>query len=649
MGIFSIYSFRVLWGACLISYFLNAGIKIQANLTVTDEEITVANKVFKGENDKLEFVRNQFIPDLIIFFNKEDQKTGKGAIYKYDRKKSSFIQVTFIASKNVSSLETVIPSGNKLFCISLYHKIGFYINQSFKIEHEEAVESNYQYILHPDYPNIGIRIHSRSNIGVYIGESRWEEYRYRNDLLLFLKFDYVPKTKKYVYLSPVKEFIIHDGRPNMKLFSRYLVPDYMIVRDKVLLIERNADNYLTLSILDIQTNKESATYFPSLLKIKKVKRFDHAFENYYLELVHHDLTTCLWTTTATPYHFMRSVCYNIPLHDPQDVPDNFEAIDIQYQELKDVLKPFITFDSGYTWKAMPKTRSNVLLLNYASIILSVDLDTNFINYSTDAAITWTKYKLFTDRPKVLIFRKLSNSNQKVFMVTRVSSTKELNFTIIDFSNIFKLDCQSFHYNEWRLPKSDRFCYRKNCVTMTSRKPEIKCLDKKQNHIKEKLACNCTSDDFGCTFGYMPFADICVPDSLSDIDEWPHACNSESNDAVYYPGYVKLAQDTCRPHDLYRDINKISSNFCVRDEWTNILVLYTSDRLYMLRILIQDSDIGRNRPLQVDLHGKVNVSAPIAFDYPRQLLYSFQDGYITKLSFLVHHNQRYISRVMSSRT
>ncbi|KII68402.1 Low-density lipoprotein receptor-related protein 5 [Thelohanellus kitauei] len=52
-------------------------------------------------------------------------------------------------------------------------------------------------------------------------------------------------------------------------------------------------------------------------------------------------------------------------------------------------------------------------------------------------------------------------------------------------------------------------------------------------------------------------------------------------------------------------------------------------LYISRILTNDNDIGGKRPTSINLQENVDLTTPIAFDYPKQLLYNIQAEYIVQ--------------------
>ncbi|KII63073.1 hypothetical protein RF11_12400 [Thelohanellus kitauei] len=280
-----------------------------------------------------------------------------------------------------------------------------------------------------------------------------------------------------------------------------LVSDYKIFEGHILVMQPIARVTYKLYIIDARKKTHEMAHFPSLLKINDVKFFEYAFGNYYIVLVHQDLTTCLWTTTSTPFHFVRKICYNEPIsgsmksnihidkgfegqiymnlpsigniltthrttddgrfwdivkfkdlnsendapvkfnfefHDPHSVPIHFGFIDIQYKKLKDGLQPFLTTDGGHSWNPMPITAIRPILLNYETVILSINRDLSAINYSYDKGTTWLTHKLFTKSHSLYHFGRLSDTDLKVLIVTRGSEDDELRFSILDFSNIFSL-------------------------------------------------------------------------------------------------------------------------------------------------------------------------------------------------------------------
>ncbi|KII67504.1 Sortilin-related receptor [Thelohanellus kitauei] len=458
-----------------------------------------------------------------------------------------------------------------------------------------------------------------------------------------------------------------------------------------------SENDFKLSIYDCQTKMARACLFPLLLKIKEVKLFDYDKDIYHVILVHEDLNTCLWTTTETPLHFGRTVCTNTQIksdmessffldrsrnsqiflnfrtqtnqqktlrstnkgrtwneitilnpnkfkydepvhfifsrHDPRNVPETFTEGDIQYQVLKDGLQPFITYDKGNSWTAAPKTRSNIILLNYGMVLLSIDKDTDYINYSFDYANTWIRHKVFNLKPKVLYIGRLTETDQKALIIIKMSLTNLIKFSIIDFSKYFELDCTDEQYQLWDLPTSDGFCHHGTIVEMTTRIPDNLCVDKKDMHISFESICSCTPDYFGCTYGYQPFSDLCVPDSLFGNLQQTFKCKYESYHNIEdQRGFIKIQKNICLPHIDYRNKNQISSEFCGNYDHTNFLLLYSSTHLYISRVLTYSTDVMIKRPISMDIYLNPTMGKPFAFDFPGQIIYSYNDKRITKYPF-----------------
>ncbi|KII64470.1 Sortilin-related receptor [Thelohanellus kitauei] len=425
----------------------------------------------------------------------------------------------------------------------------------------------------------------------------------------------------------------------------------------------------------------------------KVKYFQFEFGIYYIILVDIENRTCLWTTSFPPFHFVRKACYdsettdsmklnfyinrklegallmNHPLenremktftstndgrfwfkvkfvrpvglkpkesvyfdfrlHDPQSVPDNFQWIDIQYEHSGNALQPFITLDGGQIWKAIPQTHSKVVMLNFGTVILLVYVNSNRIIYSFDETATWLGHDVFQNKPTILYIGRVSDSDLKALIVTSEPGVNNLKFTILDFSPIFKFRCDVKHYRQWQFNRHGGYCYRGNNIVISTRNQTIRCVDHLKNHMNVKSACHCTSDDYSCVFNYHSFNDICVIDPQAGITEEPYNCDSKSRYDFYQMGYVRMAHDSCDPHELHLDTNVTASDLCVEHEWTNFLFLFKSKRLFISQLMSDGGHFRKPVSIQVELFLKIDVSAPITYDISQQRIYNFLGNYITQ--------------------
>ncbi|KII63707.1 Prolow-density lipoprotein receptor-related protein 1 [Thelohanellus kitauei] len=91
----------------------------------------------------------------------------------------------------------------------------------------------------------------------------------------------------------------------------------------------------------------------------------------------------------------------------------------------------------------------------------------------------------------------------------------------------------------------------------------------------------------------------------------------------------MAHDSCNPHELHLDTNTASNDLCIENEWTNSLLLFKSKNLYISQITSNGAYFRKQVALEVNLYAKVVVSAPIAFDYSKELIYNFLGKYITQ--------------------
>ncbi|KII71282.1 Sortilin-related receptor [Thelohanellus kitauei] len=325
----------------------------------------------------------------------------------------------------------------------------------------------------------------------------------------------------------------------------------------------------------------------------------------------------------------KSVYFDFQLNDPQSVPKNFQWIDIQYKHVGSSLQPFATLDGAKSWNAIPKTRSKVVMLSYGTVILSVEVDSIGINYSLDQTATWLRHDVFKNKPTVLYIGRISETDLKAVIVTSEPGVDDLLFTTLDFSNIFKFDCEAKHYREVPLEKAEGYCYRGKNVVIRTRDPSIRCVDKLTEHIQLKSDCACTPDDYSCIFNYHSFNDMCVLDPLSDVTEAPYDCGSGSYFDMHQMGYVKMAHDSCDPHELHLGVNMNSSDLCVENEWTNFLYLYDSTNLFLSQIMSDGSHFRKQIYLKAYLSPEVNINSPIAFDLTQKYIYTFLGKYITQ--------------------
>ncbi|KII75112.1 hypothetical protein RF11_12942 [Thelohanellus kitauei] len=143
------------------------------------------------------------------------------------------------------------------------------------------------------------------------------------------------------------------------------------------------------------------------------------------------------------------------------------------------------------------------MLNFGMVILSVDMDTNYINYSSDEAVTWNPYEIFTNKPKILYMGRFTETSQKALIVAKETKTNEILFKIVDLSQTFSFystytdnDCGKNDYHSWELPISDGFCHLGHGYKMMTRQPQSHCVDTMKWHVVEILKCKCTPDFFG---------------------------------------------------------------------------------------------------------------------------------------------------------
>ncbi|KII71283.1 Suppressor of tumorigenicity 14 protein [Thelohanellus kitauei] len=123
--------------------------------------------------------------------------------------------------------------------------------------------------------------------------------------------------------------------------------------------------------------------------------------------------------------------------------------------------------------------------------------------------------------------------------------------------------------------------------------------------------------------------MCVLDPLSDVTEAPYDCGSGSYFDMHQMGYVKMAHDSCDPHELHLGVNMNSSDLCVENEWTNFLYLYDATNLFISQIMSDGSHFRKQIYIKAYLSPEFNINSPIALDLTHKYLYTFLGKYITQ--------------------
>ncbi|KII71000.1 hypothetical protein RF11_13152 [Thelohanellus kitauei] len=134
----------------------------------TDDEIPgIQPTILHDECGNVEVIRNHHQSDFILVLTKCLNATGpeKGAIYKYDESNTDFSLVELKTPNNTTiDIDQIIPSGDKMFCISKSQNIAFFIDENLKTEHLQPLVLNYTYVPHPDHPNMIIRYPTQSKV-----------------------------------------------------------------------------------------------------------------------------------------------------------------------------------------------------------------------------------------------------------------------------------------------------------------------------------------------------------------------------------------------------------------------------------------------------------------------------------------------------
>ncbi|KII70990.1 hypothetical protein RF11_13142 [Thelohanellus kitauei] len=112
-------------------------------------------------------IRSRKRPDFILVLTICTHAAAfeKGALYKYDDNNTTFSLVKLKTPMNITIVvDKIIPSGDKMFCISKSQNVAFFIDENLKIEHLQPLAPNFTYVPHPDHPNMIMRYPTESKV-----------------------------------------------------------------------------------------------------------------------------------------------------------------------------------------------------------------------------------------------------------------------------------------------------------------------------------------------------------------------------------------------------------------------------------------------------------------------------------------------------
>ncbi|KAF0993344.1 hypothetical protein HZS_912 [Henneguya salminicola] len=201
------------------------------------------------------------------------------------------------------------------------------------------------------------------------------------------------------------------------------------------------------------------------------------------------------------------------------------------------------------------------------------------NYSYDLGHTW-KYSTLEGNSLIPIktFHDSSSSSILTTIITFNDSTKEWGFIKIDFTHTLKKDCDIIDYEIYTPGLHDKStCFQGQKQFTLRRKHDVKCktlLDKLPK-IQPDI-CQCTQDDFSCTFGHYFINGQC----LKDLDE------SEILD-ICVPGEIsimpskkkKLEDDICKSNENWSAKETDICKFTAQDNLLSVLIGSTIKYIY----------------------------------------------------------------------
>ncbi|KAF0986554.1 hypothetical protein HZS_7990, partial [Henneguya salminicola] len=301
---------------------------------------------------------------------------------------------------------------------------------------------------------------------------------------------------------------------------------------------------------------------------------------------------------------------------------------------------FLTTDGGISWKPLAHSSKAIVILNRGGLFVTIDSETNNIFYSFDQGNSWKYFSLFSYAYDILSFFKVGEyENEYISVITRNRELKHITFTKINFSNLFDKVCLKHDFIEWVPPRINGHCYQGKESIYYLKKPDVKCLNKLPNFLKDSGSiCPCTIDDFDCRFNYFSFRGACLKDIDAEIDEEKHHCQPGSHFISHMAGYEKLSEDSCDPIIFDREMNINHTEFCFTDgknikrisEYENFLLLY-SEKKILFSLLKSDGRPFPKHITEIFFREYELTQFLFTFDFNNEIAYLGYQHIIFKLS------------------
>ncbi|KAL4748783.1 hypothetical protein BDW72DRAFT_179496 [Aspergillus terricola var. indicus] len=228
---------------------------------------------------------------------------------------------------------------------------------------------------------------------------------------------------------------------------------------------------------------------------------------------------------------------------------------------KDEADTFLTMDGGITWKPVKKGR---YMWEYGDsgsviVIVSEQMSTKVLHYSTDEGATWQDYNFSDEEIKVIDISTVPSDTSKKFILWGKKSD-ELVTVSVDFSGLYNRDCEfddkggevSDDYQLWtpKHPFQEENCLFGHVEQYRRKKPSAECWNNWRGpHLHSiQRNCSCTTADYECDYNYERQNDgTCklVP-GLKPQDPVDY-CKAHPDAIEYFEptGYRRIPQTTCR--------------------------------------------------------------------------------------------------------
>ncbi|KII72511.1 VPS10 domain-containing receptor SorCS1 [Thelohanellus kitauei] len=298
-----------------------------------------------------------------------------------------------------------------------------------------------------------------------------------------------------------------------------------------------------------------------------------------------------------------------------------EGIDESYPD--DNFENFLSFDGGKIWKTVPSINYAFISMNRGGIFVGLNKKTNKIIYTFDEGKRYYYLPIHDDGELIVGRAIIGRGKRERFLIYGQSSNRStLVITQVDFTNIFKRECQHEDYSPWSVTRSNRKCYQGQELIYLKKNIYSLCIDNQTVMKIISTPCPCSLDDFHCRYNYEFKDQYCRLDRFTDFINLKLTCGSEGRPVYKLNGFAKLEPGVCVPESFDANGKKSQADVCVSYKYSNILLFITMRHAFMYELDYMGHPMPKIDIQDIIIPPEINLRLPMIYDMVNNYIYHF---------------------------